>query len=105
MDLPHGHHRLRQTSSGQQVQAFGTLTHSCIQVSLLALLPTIGSGLLAVVDTGASFTWRAGAIALWNASMDGTVLTYLLATHRKTGLCKFDPNIEDLLIFMKYYAL
>jgi hypothetical protein len=48
-----------------------------------------------------SSTWRAGIAALWNASVDGTALTYFLATHSKTSLCKFDPNIEDFLIFMK----
>jgi hypothetical protein len=48
-----------------------------------------------------SSTWRAGIAALWNASVDGTALTYFLATHSKTSLCKFDPNIGDFLIFMK----
>jgi hypothetical protein len=43
----------------------------------------------------------AGVAALWNASVDDAASTYILVTHDKISLCKFDPNIEDLLFFMK----
>jgi hypothetical protein len=62
---------------------------------------TTESGLLVVVDIVGSSTWSAGATALWNASMYDTASTYFLATHGKRSLCKFDPNIGDLSIFMK----
>jgi hypothetical protein len=63
--------------------------------------PTVRSGLLAVADAVGSSTYRAGTVALWNAYVDYTASTYFLATHDKTSLCKFNPNIEDLLIFIK----
>jgi hypothetical protein len=61
----------------------------------------VGSGLLATVNVVGSSSWMASATALWNASVDDTASTYLLATHGKTSLCKFDPNKVNLLIFMK----
>jgi hypothetical protein len=60
--------------------------------------------LLAAADTMGTSTWRASATTLWNASTDDIALTYFLATHDKTSLYKFDPNVDDLLIFMKFYA-
>jgi hypothetical protein len=63
--------------------------------------PTVRTGLLAITDDVGMSPWREGAAALWNASMDDITSTYFLTTHNKTSLCKFDPNIEDLLIFMK----
>jgi hypothetical protein len=63
--------------------------------------PTAGSELLAVADVMDTSTWRAGAAALWNASVDDTTSTYFLITHDKISLWKFDPNVDDLLIFMK----
>jgi hypothetical protein len=61
--------------------------------------PTVRSGLLAVVDVVGSSTWKASAATVWNASVDDTASTYFLTTHSKTSLCKFDPNVVDLLIF------
>jgi hypothetical protein len=63
--------------------------------------PTAGLGLLVLANAMDNSTWRAGIAALWNASVDDTASTYFLATHGKTSLCKFNPNIEYLLIFMK----
>jgi hypothetical protein len=63
--------------------------------------PTPRLGLLVVTDDVGSSTWRVGVVTLWNASVDDAASTYFLATRGKTSLCKFDPNIEDLLIFMK----
>jgi hypothetical protein len=63
--------------------------------------PTVGSGLLAVADTMGRSTWRADAAALPIASVDDTASIYFLTTHSKIRLCKFDPNIKYLLIFMK----
>jgi hypothetical protein len=59
------------------------------------------SRLLVVADAMGNSTWRAGTATLWNASVVDTASIYFLDTHGKTNLCKFDPNIEDLLIFMK----
>jgi hypothetical protein len=63
--------------------------------------PTTGSGLLVITNAVGSSTWRADVTTLWNASMDETASTYFLGTHGKTTLCKFDPNVIDLLFFMK----
>jgi hypothetical protein len=63
--------------------------------------PIAGSGLLAVANAMGISIWRVGAATLWNAFMDDNASTSFLATHGKTSLCKFKPNIEDLLIFIK----
>jgi hypothetical protein len=48
--------------------------------------PTDGSGVLVITDVMGSSTWRAGAAALWIASVEDTTLTYdILATHCKTS--------------------
>jgi hypothetical protein len=64
--------------------------------------PIVRLGLSAAADAVVSSTWTAGAAALWNASVDDTTSTYFLATHNLTCLCKFNTNVEDLLIFMKF---
>jgi hypothetical protein len=62
--------------------------------------PTAGSGVLADGDAMGIATWRASIATLWNATMDDTALTYFLTTHNKTSLCNFDPNVNELLIFL-----
>jgi hypothetical protein len=62
---------------------------------------TTGSELLAAANVMGTSTWRAGATSLWNASVDDIPSTYFLTTHGKTSLCKFNPNIDELLIFIK----
>jgi hypothetical protein len=101
--LPSGRHRLQLNSGRHRVQASGTRR---IKVSLPALLPPAGSGLLATVDAMGSSTWRAGAAAFWNASVDDTTSNYLLATHGKTSFmqiwsnCSWHVNFYENLGFV-----
>jgi hypothetical protein len=44
-------------------------------------------------------TWKASTAALWNAAVDDTALTYFHTINGKTSLCKFDPNVDVMLIF------
>jgi hypothetical protein len=97
------------TASGKILATFrsGLLVPSPTTISRSAFRhssPTDGPGLLADADAMGSSTRRVGATTLWNTSVNDTALTYFHATHGKTSLCKFDPNIEDLLIFMKNQA-
>jgi hypothetical protein len=69
--------------------------------SLFQHSSTVGSGLLVTTDVVGSSTLRTCTTTLWNASVDDTALTYFLSTHEKTSLCKFNPNVVDLLIFIK----
>jgi hypothetical protein len=60
-----------------------------------------GSRLLATTNAMGSSTRRAGVASLLHASVDDTATTYFLTTNGKTKLCKFNPNVVNLLIFMK----
>jgi hypothetical protein len=101
VDLSRGRHRLRQASSHHTVQASGALPTVVSRSVFHHSSPTVGSGLLVVADVVGSSTWRAGVVALWNASVDDTASTYFVATHSKIWFCKLDSNIDDLLFFMK----
>jgi hypothetical protein len=100
-DLPRGRHHLWQASGRHTVQASGALPIAVSSSVFQHSSPTVGSGLLATADAMGNSTWRVGIITLCNASVEDIVSTYFLATHGKTNLCKFNPNIDDLLIFMK----
>jgi hypothetical protein len=71
-----------------RVQATDIHPYSHLQVSLEALLPIDGSGLLADAAVVGISTWRAGAATLWIASIEDTATsTYdFHATHGKTNV-------------------
>jgi hypothetical protein len=89
------------TTSGRLLATTGyrlltpAISRSILQHSTL----TVRSGLLDVVDVMGSSTRRIAVLC--NAIVDDTTLAYFVTTHDKTSLCKFDPNVVDLLIFMK----
>jgi hypothetical protein len=66
--------------------------------------PTDGSGVLADADTVGISTWRAGAAALWIASVeDTTASTYdFHATHGKTNLIMCFICLLDYFAFLTY---
>jgi hypothetical protein len=86
--LPRGRHRLQQESGRLRVQSSSVRPHSHIQVSLPALLThkrVRGTGHRGAMGIS---TWRAGAAALWIASIENTVAsTYNFAFLTRSFTC------------------
>jgi hypothetical protein len=88
--LPRGHHRLRQDLGHLQVSASGVLPQSCIQVSLLALLPHRRVKGIGHHRCYGDLYLGGRHHRLWIAFVeDTTASTYdLCTTHGKISLCK-----------------